>query len=477
MIASDKSYRELAAAAIQDEQLRDNINFIQQRIGKGTFAFWEDEGNRQWRTRVKEQRERSLEHLDILLATLAEKIRNRGGNVYFAKTADDAVAYIGKVAREHDVKRVVKGKSMTSHEIGMHPVLEDMDTEVLETDLGEYIVQLAGSAPSHIIAPCTHMNKEQIADLFHEKLGMEKSVEPEVLVREARNVLRKKLLSADMGITGCNLACAETGQICLVSNEGNIRMATTLPKVHVAVMGMERVVPTLQDFSDTLQLLTMAAAVQDISTYVSFMGGPETTDNGDGPEEFHLVIVDNGRSKILGDGEFREILSCIRCGACLNACPVYGRIGGHAYNANYPGPIGAVISPLLEGVNRHADLCTGETLCGACKDICPVSNDIPRMLLALRRTLAQGSEYWNTSRHSRTEGYGWGVFGYVTAHPGLYRTLLKIGRLAMKPFAGTDGWTKKLFGPAAGWTKHRDLRPMARRSFSERWKQRPERDR
>ncbi len=468
MIAPGKSYKELASRAIEDKRLKENLKFIQQRIGKGTFAFWEDERNSQARERVKEQRLSSLRHLDVLLAELARKVREQGGKVYFAATAEDATAYIAKVARDHQVKRVVKGKSMTTHEIGLHSIFEEMGIEVLETDLGEYIVQLAGDSSSHIIAPCNHMNKEQIADLFHNKLGMEKTDDPELLIKKARMVLRKKMLSAEMGITGCNLACAETGQICLVSNEGNIRMATTVTKVQVAVMGMERVVPTLQDLCDTLQLLTMSAAVQDISTYVSFIGAPEPAGRGDGPQEFHLVVVDDGRSKILGDEEFREILCCIRCGACLNACPVYGRIGGHAYNSAYPGPIGAVISPLLDGVNKHADLCQGETLCGACRDICPVSMDIPRMLLALRKHLANGSRYWNTEKESRIESYGWWIFGYASAHPGVYRALLKIVRLVLRPLGDKDGWIERMFGPAAGWTKYRDLRPLARRSFRER---------
>ncbi|WP_163338928.1 LutB/LldF family L-lactate oxidation iron-sulfur protein [Desulfopila sp. IMCC35008] len=472
MSTSRKSYSELAAEAIEDKRLKRNLNMIQEKIGKNVFAFWENEENRKWRDRVKERRLRTLDHLDILLAQLASKVEDNGGKVYFAQTAEDATSYISELANKHDVKHVVKGKSMTTHEIGLDQALEGMGIEVLETDLGEYIVQLAGDTPSHIIAPCIHMNKEQIADLFHEKLEMERSDDPETLTLEARNVLRKKMLAADMGITGCNLACAETGQISLVSNEGNIRMATTVPKVHVAVMGMERLVPTLKDHCDTVQLLTKSAAVQDISTYLSFIGAPETLDNGDGPQEFHLVIVDNGRSKILGDEDFKEILCCIRCGACLNACPVYGRIGGHSYNANYPGPIGAVISPLLEGVNKHADLCKGETLCGACKDICPVNNDIPRMLLALRKNLANGSEYWNVKKQSRVEGYGWSIFGYVTTKPGVYRTLLKIGRVALKPFGKKGGYIERMFGPAAGWTKNRDLPPMAERTFKERWQSR-----
>ena len=225
-------------------------------------------------------------------------------------------------------------------EIDIDPALQAEGIEVIETDLGEYIIQLADDTPSHIIAPCIHMDRNDIGKLFTEKLGIEPTTDPQELTNVARKALREELLSADMGITGCNLACAETGQISLVSNEGNIRMATTMPKIHVALMGMERVTATMDEHRETIQLLTQGAALQKLSTYVSFTGGPKSANDPDGPEEFHLVVIDNGRSKILGDDDFRESLACIRCGACLNICPVYGKIGGHAYNSPYPGPIG-----------------------------------------------------------------------------------------------------------------------------------------
>ena len=320
---------------------------------------WAELEDQQMRKRVKKMRMHTLSHLDLVLEELAKNIRKRGGSVHFAETAEDAVRFTTEIAKKNNVKRVVKGKSMTTMEIGLDQALETDGIEVVETDLGEYIVQLAEDKPSHIIAPCIHLDRKNIGRLFRDKLGIDYSEDPPTLTRAARKALREKLLNADMGITGCNLACATTGHISLVSNEGNIRMSTTMPPVHVAIMGMERVVATLTEHRETLQLLTRGAALQKLSTYVSFIGGPAPSGSGDGPREFHLVIVDNGRSKILGDPEFREVLACIRCGACLNICPVYGRIGGHAYNSHYGGPIGAVISPLLDGINKHADLCRG----------------------------------------------------------------------------------------------------------------------
>ncbi|HBG21543.1 MAG TPA: iron-sulfur cluster-binding protein, partial [Desulfobulbaceae bacterium] len=398
--SSPSTYREAAVAGIESAQLQKSLQGLQNRFGKGAMELWAGMADQEMRDRVKESRMKTFEHLDIVLAELAKNVRARGGQVHFAVTAQDAVNYTLAVAKKNEVKRVVKGKSMTSMEVDIDPALEQEGIEVVETDLGEYIIQLAGDRPSHIIAPCIHLNRNQIGRLFTDKLGIDFTEDPPTLTMAARKALREKLLTADMGLTGCNLACAETGMISLVSNEGNIRMATTMPRVVVALMGMERVVATMAEHRETLQLLTRGAALQKLSTYVSFLGGPAAKDDPDGPQEFHLVIIDNGRSRILADPEFREVLACIRCGACLNICPVYGKIGGHAYNSPYCGPIGAVVTPLLDGINKHADLCKGETLCGACKDICPVKNDLPRMLSALRHKLAYGSDRWQTRQHS-----------------------------------------------------------------------------
>ncbi|MFT5729803.1 MAG: L-lactate dehydrogenase complex protein LldF [Desulforhopalus sp.] len=463
------AYTEGAKKAIASPTLQKNLTNLQERFGKGAMKLWEEMEDPAMRDRVKESRMRNLAHLDIVLAELSQNIRKRGGKIYFASTAQDAIDYTLKVARQNEVKKVVKGKSMTSMEIDIDPALQAEGIEVIETDLGEYIIQLADDTPSHIIAPCIHMDRNDIGELFTEKLGIEPTTDPQELTNVARKALRDELLSADMGITGCNLACAETGQISLVSNEGNIRMATTMPKIHVALMGMERVTATMDEHRETIQLLTQGAALQKLSTYVSFTGGPRGENDPDGPEEFHLVVIDNGRSKILGDDDFRESLACIRCGACLNICPVYGKIGGHAYNSPYPGPIGAVITPLLYGVNKHADLCKGETLCGACLDVCPVKNDIPRMLSVLRYKLAYGDNDWNVRQHNVAESYVYLAWQKAISHSSAYKRMIKTVRLLQKPFVGKNNMIRRMTGLAAGWTDERDLPPIAKKTFSEIW--------
>jgi len=471
MSSPNSTYSEEAKKGIASPRLQASLHNLQHRFGKGAMDLWANMEDQDMRRRVKKSRMKNLAHLDIVLDELAEKVRARGGNIYFAKTAQDAIDYTLAVARKNKVKRVVKGKSMTSMEIGIDPALEDEGIEVVETDLGEYIIQLAGDTPSHIIAPCIHMDRNQIGKLFAEKLGIDHTNDPPTLTMAARKALREKLLSADMGLTGCNLACAETGHISLVSNEGNIRMSTTMPPVHVALMGMERIVATLEEHRETTQLLTRGAALQKLSTYVSFIGGPSSDDDPDGPKEFHLVIIDNGRSKILADPEFREVLACIRCGACLNICPVYGRIGGHAYNSTYCGPIGAVVTPLLDGINKHADLCKGETLCGACKDICPVQIDLPRMLAALRHKLAYGSDRWNTKQHNPAEAYTFRIWRLLVTKSSLYQYLIKIARFFQRPFVTKNHMIRKMAGIASGWTDGRDLPPIAPKTFAELWEE------
>ncbi len=468
---TESNYTDEAIKGIASPRLQSSLHSLQHRFGNGTMEIWANMEDKEMRGRVKKSRMATLEHLDIILAELAKNVRARGGRVHFAATAQEAVDYTLEVAGKNKVKRVVKGKSMTSIEINIDPSLEEEGIEVIETDLGEYIIQLAGDRPSHIIAPCIHLDRTQIGQLFEKELGIDFTDDPPVLTMAARKALREKLLSADMGLTGCNLACAETGHISLVSNEGNIRMGTTMPPVHVALMGMERVVATLNDHREAIQLLCKGAIAQKISTYVSFQGGPSGAGDPDGPEEFHLVIIDNGRSRILADPEFREILACIRCGACLNICPVYGRIGGHAYNSPYCGPIGAVVTPLLDGINKHADLCKGETLCGACRDICPVEIDLPRMLSALRHKLAYGSDRWDTRQQNPAEAYGYCLWRMIVSSNFLYRNLIRAGRLLQRPFVGKDNMIEKMAGIGSGWTGERDLPPIAKRTFAELWEQ------
>ncbi len=469
-----ENYRAAARAALRDATLQRALADVQGRLGPGTAAAYRDlkEGPA-LRRQAHDLRMRAVENLDILLERLADRIEARGGHVHFAATAADAVAYALKVVRQHDVRRVVKGKSMVTEEIGLNAALEAEGLTVTETDLGEYIVQLAGEHPSHIIAPAIHKTRAQVGRLFAEKLGMAYTDDPAKLTWAARAALRQHFLNADLGVSGCNLACAETGHITTVSNEGNIRMATTLPRVHLAFMGMERVAARLEDHDILLRLLARGAAAQRMAGYVSYIGGPAAGDQADGPEAFHLVILDNGRSRILADARFREMLCCIRCAACLNVCPVYGKIGGHAYGATYSGPVGAVVTPLLSGIHRFADLYHGETLCGACKEACPVDIDLPRMLLELRAIQVAGDAAWEGRGASARERLFYGAGAFMTCHPALYRTAMGLASRARKVWS-LNGALRRRTPVLAGWTRTRELPPVAATSFRKRWQKDPE---
>ncbi|MBC8441333.1 MAG: iron-sulfur cluster-binding protein [Deltaproteobacteria bacterium] len=466
-------YKQNAAKAIKDPVLQHALFDVQNRLGPATALAYKNlpEGLG-LRLKAHEIRQFAINHLDILLETLALKIQDRGGKVYFAKDAAAATAYCLKVAQVNQVKMVVKGKSMVTEEIGLNKILEANQIEVNETDLGEYIIQLAGETPSHIIAPAIHKTRKEVAQLFTQKLGIPYCEDPPVLTQAARKALRKKFLAADMGLSGCNLACAETGHITTVSNEGNIRMSTTMPKIHMAFMGMERVVARLEDHDALFRLLSRGAAAQNMAGYVSYIGGPRTEDQLDGPDQFHLVILDNGRSRILADPEFREVLLCIRCAACLNVCPAYGKIGGHAYGYPYSGPIGAVITPLFVGINRAKDLCCGEPLCGACKMACPVDIDLPRMLLALRAKLADGDPQWGVTRASRSEKFMFQIWSVIIQNRTLYDLALKAGSIIQRIIPKKNDMIPCMPFVFKGWTKSRDIKPLARASFLTRWKNR-----
>ncbi len=466
-------YRQNAAKAIENTLLQNALSNVQNRLGPATARMYEElpEGPG-LRQKAHEIREFSINHLDILLTRLAAKIRDRGGSVYFAKDGAAASAYCLKVARKNQVKMVVKGKSMVTEEIGLNPILEDGGIEVNETDLGEYIIQLAGETPSHIIAPAIHKTRKEIAELFSLELGIPYCEDPPILTQAARKVLRKKFLEADMGLSGCNLACAETGHITTVSNEGNIRMSTTMPKIHMAFMGMERVVAKLADHDALFRLLSRGAAAQNMAGYVSYIGGPRTRDQLDGPDQFHLVIIDNGRSRILADPTFREALYCIRCAACLNVCPAYGKIGGHAYGYPYSGPIGAVITPLFVGINRAKDLCCGEPLCGACKQACPVDIDLPRMLLALRAKLADGDPKWGVTRANPGEKFAFQIWSLIIKNRKTYDLALKAGSLFQRMLPQKNGYIPAIPFVLKGWTQSRDIKPLAQTSFLTQWKNR-----
>ena len=418
------------------------------------------------RDQARAIRARTLAALDQHLDTFATNVEKNGGTVFFAETGEDAVEYIRRLARDRGIRTIVKGKSMVSEEIELNPVLEGDGIEVVETDLGEYIVQLDGDKPSHIVAPILHKTKEDCARVFKEKLG---ATDEEVagvpqMTQLARRVLRQAFLRADMGITGVNFGVAETGSVTICTNEGNGRLSSSLPRVFVAIMGMERLVPTAADLGVMLEVLGRSGTGQRLTVYSNILSGPRRPGEPDGPEEFHVVIVDNGRSKVLA-GELAEILYCIRCGACLYACPVYQQIGGHAYGSVYSGPVGSVLSPALGGIRAFHDLPHASTLCGACKEVCPVRIDIPRMLLSLRAqsTRLALTPAWATS--------GLRMLRRLAVRPKAFRLAQSLAARATRLLA-RDGWIRWLPGHLSAWTRQRDFPAFAPETFMRRWERR-----
>jgi len=341
------------------------------------------------RAAARWRRHETLRRLPEILERFADAVAGAGGVVHWAGDAAEAAATVVGIAREHEVRSVVKSKSMLTEEIGLNEAFETAGIEVVETDLGEWIIQLAGDRPSHILGPAIHFTKERVAELFSRVEGREIPPDPVALCAVARRNLRRRFLEADMGVSGCNFGVAETGTVVLVTNEGNGRMVTSVPPLHVVVMGMERIVETWEELDLMMTLLPRAATGQSLSVYVSQITGPRRDGEPDGPEELHVVIVDDGRSHILGT-ESHEMLHCVRCGACLNVCPVYRQIGGHAYASVYSGPMGAVLTPLLDPSPEHAELAYASSLCGACHEVCPVAIPLQDLLLAQRRRNVAG---------------------------------------------------------------------------------------
>jgi L-lactate dehydrogenase complex protein LldF len=411
----------------------------------------------------------TLDNLAYYLEMVERNVIASGGHIYFARDAEAASNYVVNLAKERGIELVIKGKSMVSEEMALNHRLEEEGIEPVETDLGEYIVQLAEETPFHIIAPAIHKSRGEVSELFAEKLNVPMYDNIEDLTREARDQLRQKFVDAGMGITGANFIVAETGTVTLVTNEGNGRMCTSMPKIHVAITGMEKVVPSIEDLGLFLRLLIRSATGQRISSYVTTVTGPRGEDEVDGPEEFHLVIVDNGRSKMLADPNLREALYCLRCGACLNACPVYRKVGGHAYGWVYPGPIGAIVSPMLTNLSEAKDLPYASTLCGACKEACPVKINIPRMLLYLRKELTQGETYPEHKSVSMAESTA--VKGWRASVSSSFMMRLSNlgGRLLQLPFV-RGGRIDRLPSPLSGWTKHRKFPAIASKPFRTRWK-------
>jgi L-lactate dehydrogenase complex protein LldF len=429
-------------------------------------------GQERWQTLRQaghDLRLHTINHLDYYLTLLEERVTQAGGHVHWARNADEANRIVLEIAKEHNVKRAVKAKSMATEEIGLNHALIDAGIQTLETDLGEFIIQLAGVGPSHIIVPAVHLTKEVIAHLFREKLGIDAPTDPIQLASIARTKLRQEFLVADMGISGANFLVAETGTLVMVTNEGNGRMCTTLPPLHVAVVGIDKVVPDLESLNVLLKLLPRSATGQKMSTYTAFITGPRRTDEENGPQEFHLVLLDNGRTKILKDEITRETLLCIRCGACLNVCPVYNNVGGHAYGFAYSGPIGAILSPQLLGSKIAADLPYASSLCGACVDICPVKIPITEILLRLRHRVAEGDLVEPASTPSTLRLITTGM-AQTLSFPALYEIGSRALTLVQAPLR-QGKWLPNLPPPLNRWTMSRPL-PAFDANFRAWWRHR-----
>ena len=463
------NFRQGSASALADDQVQRNLEGLYSGFHSARLAASAATSN--WdelRDRGRQIKSHVIENLDYYLEQLAQNVERAGGKVFFAEDAKAASDYVVSVAASRGIDMVVKSKSMLSEEMGLNERLESEGIEPVETDLGEYIVQLAGETPFHIIAPAIHKSREQVSDLFADKLGTGRMEDIEELTREARRQLRAKFMAAGMGISGANFLVAESGTVTLVSNEGNGRMCTSMPKVHIAISGMEKVVPSLEDLGLFLRLLIRSATGQMLSSYVTTITGPRGTEEEDGPEEFHLVIVDNGRSRLLADEHLREALLCLRCGACLNACPVYRKVGGHAYGWVYPGPIGAIVSPMLTGLSEGKDLPYASTLCGACKEACPVRIDIPRMLLYMRKELTQGDNYPSEKSVDGAERMAMKAWRASVSTGGAMQAANWVGRVGQSLMSRTPG-ISKLPGPLSGWSDHRDV-PELKKSFRSRWR-------
>jgi len=457
------TFPEAASVELANVQLRTNLrnatDTIREKRAKVVEEVpdWEElrEAGKAIKTDV-------LAHLDEYLLQFEAAVEAAGGHVHWARDAAEANAAVADVARSHGVAEVVKVKSLTTDEIGLNAALGAAGIHALETDFAELILQLDGDWSSHILVPAIHRNRSEIRDLFAETIAPGiASDEPRDLAEAARIYLRERFLSARVGISGANFGIAETGTVCVVESEGNGRMCTTLPPVLVTVLGIEKLLPRFSDLEVFLQLLPRSATGERMNPYTSLWTGVTA---GDGPQEFHVVLLDNGRTRVLRDEVGRQALHCIRCSACLNVCPVYSRTGGHAYGSVYPGPIGAILVPQLGGIENAASLPFASSLCGACYEVCPVKIDIPNVLLHLRAKAVE-------AKASRTERTLMRSAAWLFAGPRRLAAAQRVGRLGQRPFVRA-GSIRRLPGPLAKWTRTRDLKPVAEKSFRSWWLER-----
>jgi L-lactate dehydrogenase complex protein LldF len=462
-----ESFPENARKALQDEPLRAAVrhatDLIHDRRDKAVEQVpeWQE-----LRARAKAVKAGTLARLDHWLELFERKASEAGTQVHWAEDDLEANRIVLEIAERSGAKRLVKSKSMTTEETGLNHALEGEGLHVVETDLGEYIIQLAGETPSHIIAPAIHKSRDSIGDLFQKTLNVEKTNDPDELTKLARIRLREEFANADIGVSGANFAIAETGSFLVLENEGNARLCTSLPRIHIAMIGIEKVIPRLSDLEVFLRLLPRSGTGQHMTSYQSLFTGPKR-EGGEGPDELHVILLDNGRSSMLGDSLTRESLACIRCGACLNICPVYRQIGGHAYGAVYPGPIGSVITPMLGDMEKARHLPFASSLCGACRDVCPVGIDIPSLLLRLRAKIRSTPG----AGRKRFEALGFRVWASMMSGPkryGLFAAMLSLARpLIAWPIARRT--LVRFVPPLAAWLAARELRAPAQTSFRSQW--------
>ena len=464
--ATTPQFKANAHEALHDARLQGALHHAQNFIGRRAAAAARLPEFEALRDSARDIKDHTLAHLDLYLEAYEKKVIEAGGQVHYALTAKQANDIILDLCRARGARSVTKGKSMISEEIGLNAALEGAGIEAVETDLGEYIIQLRGEAPSHIIAPAIHLTRQDVEADFrrvHRDLPANRDLsEPEQLLSEARGILRGKFMAADIGVTGANFLVAETGTSIIVTNEGNGDLTQLLPKVHIVIASLEKIVPTLEDAAQLLRVLARSATGQDMSVYTTLSTGPRRAGDPDGPEEYHVILLDNGRSNMLG-GEFEDMLRCIRCGACMNHCPVYHAIGGHAYGWVYPGPMGAVLTPSLIGVAQGGQLPNASTFCGRCEAVCPVRIPLPKLM-----------RHWREREFERhlspaVVRYGLGFWAFFARREALYRFSTNLamralhlmgrakGRFASLPFAG-------------GWTKYRDLSAPQGATFQSQWR-------
>jgi L-lactate dehydrogenase complex protein LldF len=464
--ATSPQFKDNAARALADGQLQRALGNVRRGfIDKRQAAADKLPEFEALRDSARDIKNHTLQHLDLYLEAYEAKVTASGGHVRFARDADEARDIILTICRAAGAKTVTKGKSMISEEIGINAHLESAGIVPVETDLGEYIIQLRGEMPSHIIAPAVHVNATQVEQDFrrvHTHLDAKRDLsEPVQLLGEARAVLRDRFLAADVGITGANFLIAETGTSVIVTNEGNGDLTQILPKTHIVLASIEKLVPTLEDVSQILRVLARSATGQEMSVYTTFSTGPRRPEDVDGPENYHVVILDNGRSSMLGTS-FEEMLRCIRCGACMNHCPVYHAVGGHAYGWVYPGPMGAVLTPTLIGVDKAGHLPNASTFCGRCESVCPVRIPLPKLM-----------RHWREREFERhlqpaTMRYGMGVWGFFARRPALYRLATRAA-MGVLGLAGRERGRFKWLPFTKGWTQHRDFPAPQGPTFQQRW--------